>query len=48
MYEKPNLNTVGKAQDVILGYALVGEDLDTTWMVGQDEFACDGKAPQHS
>jgi len=42
MYEKPNLNRVGDAQDVILGYINVGGDLDATWMSGQDEFAADG------
>jgi hypothetical protein len=42
MYEKPNLNRVGDAQDVILGYWIAGADLDTTWMQGQDEFAVDG------
>jgi len=42
MYEKPNLNCVGSAQDVILGYFNVGTDLDHTWMNGQDEFAFDG------
>ncbi|HUB82766.1 MAG TPA: hypothetical protein VMB03_28405 [Bryobacteraceae bacterium] len=46
MYEKPNLNTVGKAEDVILGIALMGADLDYNWMVGQDEFADDGEALQ--
>lgn len=48
MYEKPNLNCVGKAEDVILGIALTGEDMDYTWMVGQDEFADDGEPRQHS
>jgi hypothetical protein len=42
MYEKPNLNRVGDAQDVILGYCCMGGDIDTTWMSGQDEFAVDG------
>jgi hypothetical protein len=42
MYEKPNLNRVGAAQDVILGYMDVGGDLDTTWMPETDEFAFDG------
>jgi len=44
MYEKPNLNRVGKAEEVILGIALMGEDLDYTWIVGQDEFADDSQA----
>jgi hypothetical protein len=42
MYQKPELNCVGKAQDVILGCAIVGGDMDTTWMNGQNEFAFDG------
>jgi hypothetical protein len=42
MYEKPNLNRVGAAQDVILGYVNVGADLDATWMATMDEFAFDG------
>jgi hypothetical protein len=41
MYEKPNLNRVGDAQNVILGYSMLGGDLDTTYMDGQDEFAFD-------
>jgi hypothetical protein len=43
MYEKPNLNRVGQAQDVILGYYTLGTDLDTTFMDAQDEFAIDGE-----
>ncbi len=42
MYEKPNLNRLGEAQDVILGYHNLGTDLDTTYIFGQDEFAFDG------
>jgi len=42
MYEKPNLNRVGNAQDVILGIVDQGGDLDFTWMNGQDQFAFDG------
>jgi hypothetical protein len=42
MYEKPNLNCVGAAQDVILGVMTYGTDLDETWLDGQDEFAFDG------
>jgi hypothetical protein len=42
MYEKPNLNRVGNAENVILGIASIGIDLDTTFMIGQDEFADDG------
>jgi len=41
MYEKPNLNCVGAAEDVILGVAMMGSDIDTTWNHGQDEFAFD-------
>jgi hypothetical protein len=42
MYEKPNLNLVGEAQNVILGYSAPGVDLDFTFIDGQDEFAVDG------
>lgn len=42
MYEKPNLNRVGAAQDVILGIAVFGCDMDGTWIMGQDEFVFDG------
>jgi hypothetical protein len=42
MYEKPNLNCVGAAQDVILGVIVGGSDMDLTYMSGQDEFAFDG------
>jgi hypothetical protein len=42
MYEKPKLARVGEAQEVILGIAATGSDLDATWMFGQDEFAFDG------
>ena len=50
MYEKPNLNCVGNAQDVILGTCLMGADEDTTYLPGggQIEFAFDGDDPQHS
>ena len=48
MYEKPKLNRVGDAQDVILGVYNMGGDLDWTWMTGQDEFAFDGETQQHS
>jgi hypothetical protein len=41
MYEKPNLNCVGAAQDVILGIMQIGHDVDTTWLYNQDEFAFD-------
>jgi hypothetical protein len=42
MYENPKLNLVGNAENVILGTIGLGSDLDTTWMIGQDEFADDG------
>jgi hypothetical protein len=48
MYEKPNLNCVGTAQDVILGVYHMGVDLDETWIYGQDEFAFDGDNQEHS
>jgi hypothetical protein len=41
MYEKPNLNRVGEAQEVILGIAMMGTDVDTTWISGQDEYLSD-------
>ncbi|MEI9974385.1 MAG: lasso peptide biosynthesis B2 protein [Ignavibacteriota bacterium] len=41
MYEKPNLNRVGEAQDVILGIAVVGSDIDSSYLPGQNEFAFD-------
>jgi len=41
MYEKPQLNHVGKAEDVILGIALAGSDLDTTYVPYQGEYADD-------
>jgi len=46
VYEKPKLTTVGKAENVILGFALMGGDLDGSWMPDQDEFAPDGEAGQ--
>jgi len=42
MYEKPRLNRVGDAQDVILGLCGTGWDVDTTWMPGGQEYADDG------
>jgi len=42
MYEKPKLNRVGDAQDVILGICSFGEDLDGLWIPGGQEFADDG------
>jgi len=40
MYEKPNLNRVGNAQDVILGNYINGSDLDFTYYP-EDDFAFD-------
>ena len=48
MYEKPNLNCVGAAEDVILGIVMLGGDLDTTWIHGQGEFAFDGDENERS
>jgi hypothetical protein len=42
MYEKPNLNRVGEAQDVILGCYSLGDDIDHTYVDGNDEYAFDG------
>jgi hypothetical protein len=44
MYEKPRLNRVGDAEDVILGIAACGTDFDGTWMPQGDEYADDGEA----
>lgn len=44
MYEKPALNRVGDAREVILGAAFVGNDVDSTWVPGSpngDEWADD-------
>jgi hypothetical protein len=46
MYEKPNLNCVGNAEDVILGFMNLGSDIDGSWMPGQGEFAFDGDDQQ--
>jgi len=32
MYENPKLNRVGKAEEVILGVELAGDDLDGSWI----------------
>jgi hypothetical protein len=48
MYEKPNLNRVGNAEDVILGIMNMGSDIDGTYVSGQDEFAFDGGDQQNS
>jgi hypothetical protein len=42
MYEKPKLNRVGDARDVILGVAPTGNDLDANWISGYFEFAPEG------
>jgi hypothetical protein len=34
MYEKPKLNHVGDAQDVILGVIQSGDDIDTNYVPG--------------
>jgi hypothetical protein len=39
MYEKPKLNRVGDARDVILGAIPTGDDIDGTWIAGPFEFA---------
>jgi len=41
MYEKPKLNRVGEAQDVILGIIATGHDIDTHYMIHDLEYACD-------
>jgi hypothetical protein len=49
MYEKPNLNCVGNAEDVILGIMNQGNDIDGSWMPGGPngpEFAFDGDDQQ--
>jgi hypothetical protein len=38
MYERPKLNRVGDARDVILGYVPTGDDIDGTWIAGGFEF----------
>jgi hypothetical protein len=43
MYESPKLNRVGDAQDVILGYAPTGDDIDGTWICSGFEFALDAE-----
>jgi hypothetical protein len=42
MYEKPKLNCVGDAKNVILGIVPSGSDLDQTYIWDSDEFAFDG------
>jgi len=48
MYEKPEVNFVGNAQDVILGFALLGGDLDGTWMPGGMNFLPDEESASES
>jgi hypothetical protein len=43
MYEKPKLNRVGDAENVILGLLAFGPDLDNTYVDSQDEFALDSE-----
>jgi len=45
MYEKPKLNRVGEAQDVILGIIHTGQDIDTHFMIRDLEYACDEDNP---
>ena len=42
MYEKPELNRVGEAQDVILGVFPTGGDLDLNIIIEDFEYADDG------
>jgi hypothetical protein len=42
MYEKPELNRVGAAQDVILGMIPTGDDMDMNFMTNEMQFADDG------
>lgn len=42
MYERPTLNRVGEAQDVILGLIATGNDVDTSYLIENMEFADDG------
>jgi hypothetical protein len=46
MYEIPKLTKVGDAQDVILGYAPSGGDLDGTWVAGGFEFGFEAEFPE--
>jgi hypothetical protein len=39
MYERPKLNLVGDARDVILGWCPTGDDMDGTWICNGLEFA---------
>jgi len=42
MYEKPELNRVGVAEDVILGVVPSGTDIDMNYMFDGFEYADDG------
>ena len=38
MYETPKLNCVGRVEEVVLGYATYGPDIDTTAISPDMEF----------
>jgi hypothetical protein len=42
MYEKPKLNCVGDAKDVILGIIPTGDDIDMNDVPEENEYAYDG------
>jgi hypothetical protein len=42
MYEKPKMNRVGDAKDVILGIIPTGDDIDMNDVPGEEEWAYDG------
>jgi hypothetical protein len=44
MYECPKLNRVGDAQQVVLGFAAFGNDLDGSWPGSSQDFADDEDA----
>lgn len=41
MYERPELNVVGDARDVVLGFSDFGLDLDYTYFAADWEYAND-------
>lgn len=41
MYERPKLNRVGDARDVILGAIPTGGDIDGNWLMNDFEFAAE-------
>ena len=43
MYERPTLNRVGKAQDVIMGCIATGTDVDTLYLGNEEGYADDGE-----